>query len=467
MIAPPQPAGPGAWSLEPGADDYGPPRGDWRRWPGACILTSVQILRSFIEEQDQLGRVERISDEVDPGGEASKVLAARQGRIVVLERVRGYRAPVVSGLVGSRELLAAAIGTSVADLVTTLAARMDAPGTVEVVDSAPFLEGLETTTTVDDVVPLLRFDPGSERPYTSSSIIVARWARGGVNLSFHRMMYLGSDRFSVRVVPRHLRTILDEAGGKARVAVVMGVHPAVCIAAATSGGPDFDELAFAASICGGLRVVDLDGLLVPADAEIVLEARFTGDLAPEGPFVDLTGTLDGVRQQPVLEVTRILHRPDFLYHTIVPGGAEHRLLMGTPQEPRILRAVSNAFPRVRQVALTAGGCNWLHAAISLDRPLPGQARNAALAALGAHPSLKRVVVVDADIDVHDAEQVEWAIATRVQPDRDVIVVPGTRGSSLDPARNPADSTTAKWIIDATVPADRDRAEFLRAEDLPR
>lgn len=427
----------------------------------------MKTLRPFIDEQERLGRVERIRDEVDPDGEAARVLASRPGRIVVLERVKGYSTPVVSGLVGSRELLASALGTSVAESVTTLADRMDVAGEVVVVDDAPFLEGREATTTVDAVIPLLRFDPGSRQPYTSSSIIVARSKQHGINLSFHRMMYLGGDRFSVRVVPRHLRMILDEGGQQARVAVVMGVHPAVSLAAATSGGPEFDELAFAASICGGLQVVDLGGLLVPADAEIVLEGRFTGELAEEGPFVDLTGTLDGVRQQPVLEVTRISHRPGFLYHTIVPGGAEHRLLMGTPQEPRILRAVANTFPRVHQVALTAGGCNWLHGAISLTRPLPGQARNVALAALGAHPSLKRVVVVDDDIDVHDSEQVEWAIATRVQADRDIIVIPGARGSSLDPARHPSDSTTAKWIIDATVPPDRDRAEFLRAEEAGR
>lgn len=423
----------------------------------------MKTLRKFIEEQEALGRVQRITEPVDPRGEASRVLARTQGRIVVLERVAGYRAPIVSGLVGSRELLAAALGTTVAEAVPVLADRMDEPGAVEVVDDAPFLAGGEDEARVDQIVPLLRFDPGSERPYTSSSIIVARSEAHGINLSFHRMMYLGRNLFSVRVVPRHLRAILDAKGGKVRVAVIMGVHPAVSIAAATSGGPEFDELAFAASILGGLEVVDLDGLLVPAHAELVLEGRFTGEQAAEGPFVDLTGTLDGVRQQPVLRIDRCYHRPDFLYHTIVPGGVEHRLLMGTPQEPRILRAVANTFPRVKAVALTAGGCHWLHAAIALSRPLAGQARNVALAALGAHPSLKRVVVVDDDVDVHDAEQVEWAIATRVRADRDVVVIPGARGSSLDPSRDPADSTTAKWIIDATMPPGRDRAEFLRAE----
>ncbi len=136
--------------------------------------------------------------------------------------------------------------------------------------------------------------------------------------------------------------------------------------------------------------------------------------------------------------------------------------MGTPQEPRIHRAVSNAVPCLHQVALTPGGCNWLHAAVALRDPRPGQARNAGMAALGAHPSLKRVVVVDADVDVFDTDALEWAIATRVQPDRDVVIIPGCRGSSLDPSRDSRDDTTAKWLIDATLPPGRERAEFVRA-----
>jgi UbiD family decarboxylase len=430
----------------------------------------MKDLRQFIEERDALGWVERVDQELDVQGEAAKALASRQGRIVVLENVRGFPGtPVVSGIAGSRELVAAALGAAThEDAVRLLAERMDRPGQINVVRDAPCLETvLEDDFDVGDVVPMLRHDPGSADRYTSASIVVARSRQHGLNLSFHRMMYLGRNRFSVRIVPRHLRLILDEAGGSAEVAVIIGVHPAVALAAATSGGPEFDELGMAASLLGGLEVVHLGELLVPAAAELVMQGRFTGELGEEGPFVDLTGTLDGKRQQPILEIHRVCHRAGFLYHAIVPGGVEHRLLMGTPQEPRILRAAMNAFPRVHAVTLTQGGCSWLHAVISLDRPRAGQAMNVGMAALGAHPSLKRVVIVDRDVDVHDAAQVEWAIATRVQPDRDVLVIPGARGSSLDPSREASDDTTAKWIIDATIPhaPGRERVEFLRAEDI--
>jgi 2,5-furandicarboxylate decarboxylase 1 len=170
-----------------------------------------------------------------------------------------------------------------------------------------------------------------------------------------------------------------------------------------------------------------------------------------------------VRQQPVLEVETLYHRDDYIYQVSLPGGAEHRVLMGLPQEPRMFRVVQNTVAGLRAVALTQGGAGWLHAVVAIDQRAAGQAKNAGLAALAAHPSLKRVVVVDGDIDVYDADDVEWAIATRVQPDRDVIVVPGAHGSSLDPTRDPVTETTATWIIDATRPMDGDPDLFVRVE----
>ncbi len=426
------------------------------------MVTAVQDLTSFISEQERLGRVVRVTEELDPRYAAGAELERLEGRIVLLEKLRGTSVRVVGGVVSSRELLAASIGCSPSETVRVVAAAMDAPLAVVPCTDAEFLHG-PSVETIDEAFPQLVYDPGAEHPYLSASVIAARSPRYGMNLSFHRMMYLGDNRFSVRIVPRHLWSILEASGGTVPVAVLLGLHPAVSLAASCSGPPEFDELELASRLVGGLETIDLDGLVVPTGTEIVLLGTLSTELAGEGPFVDLTGTLDGVRQQPTFTVSRILRRPRALLQTIVPGGKEHRLLMGTPQEPRIHRAVANAVPCLHQVALTSGGCNWLHAAVALKGPRAGQPRNAAMAALGAHPSLKRVVVVDEDVDVHDAEALEWAIATRVQADRDVIIVPGCRGSSLDPSRREDDDTTAKWIIDATIPPGRDRNEFLRAE----
>ena len=148
-------------------------------------------------------------------------------------------------------------------------------------------------------------------------------------------------------------------------------------------------------------------------------------------------------------------REDAMYHAILPAGFEHRLLQGLPQEPRIYRAVQNTVPTVKDVVLTEGGCCWLHAAVSIRKQTQGDGKNVIMAALAAHPSLKHVVVVDDDINVFDPEEIEYAIATRVKGDDDIVVVPGARGSSLDPAALP-DGTTTKVGVDATIPLDRSK-----------
>jgi anhydromevalonate phosphate decarboxylase len=421
-------------------------------------------LRSFLAAQEGLGRVDTVTEAVSPDYEVARRLFDHEGRIQLLENV-GARHRVVGNVASSRDLVAAALSTTLPGLVAHIAGAMAStdPAT-QAVDSGDFQEREVKDPDLWKELAPVRFYPQGERAYLTAGIIAARSASHGMNYSFHRMMFVEGNRLAVRVVPRHLKMILDEGDGSAEVAVLLGLHPALSVAAACSGAPDLDELALAGRLLGRpLPVCDVAGLTVPAEAELVLRGRFTGDLTEEGPFVDITGTLDGIRQQPVLEIHRLWSRTHPLCTVILPGGLEHRLLMGLPQEPRIWNTVRAAVPALANLALTMGGCAWLHAAVALGAHAPGQAKNAGLAALAAHPSLKRVVVVDDDIDVNDAEQVEWAIATRVQADRDIVVVPGARGSSLDPGRDPHTSTTAKWIIDATMPPGAKLEEYLRVE----
>jgi UbiD family decarboxylase len=421
-------------------------------------------LRAFLSAQEAAGRVDTVTRPISPDYQVARRLFDHEGRVQLLENVgAGHR--VVGNVASSRDLVADGLGTDVPGLVAHIARALAStdPAT-ERVDGGDFLEREVRQPDLWQELAPVRFYPQGDQAYLTAGIIAARSARHGMNYSFHRMMFVEGNRLAVRVVPRHLRMILDEDGGRAEVAVLLGLHPAISVAAACSGAPDLDELDLAGRLVGRpLPVCDVDGLTVPAEAELVLRGRFTGELTEEGPFVDITGTLDGIRQQPVLEIHRLLSRPDPFCAVILPGGMEHRLLMGLPQEPRIWNTVRAAVPALQSLALSAGGCSWLHAVLALGRHAPGQAMNAGLAALAAHPSLKRVVVVDEDIDVNDAVQVEWAIATRVQADRDVVVVPGARGSSLDPGRDPETSTTAKWIIDATMPPGADPEEYLRVE----
>jgi len=161
-------------------------------------------------------------------------------------------------------------------------------------------------------------------------------------------------------------------------------------------------------------------------------------------------------------VIGVTHRENYLYQALLPGGMEHKLLMGVPYEAKIREAVGNVVPSVKDVRLTPGGCCWLHAVISIEKQVDGDAKNAILAAFAAHPSLKHAVLVDQDIDVTKLDEVEWAIATRFQGDEDVVVVGGARGSTLDPSADQELATTSKVGVDATRPYSKPREKFERA-----
>jgi UbiD family decarboxylase len=182
----------------------------------------------------------------------------------------------------------------------------------------------------------------------------------------------------------------------------------------------------------------------------------------EGPFVDVTGVYDVQRKQPVVTIAGVMHRKDYVYQGLLPSGAEHRLLMGVPHETLIWEAVSKVVPKVCAVNLSVGGCGWLHAAISVDKQLEGDGKNVLLAAFAAHPSLKHAVVVDSDINVFDAFDVEWAIATRFQASRDLLVMNNVRGSTLDSSADQETGLTTKVGVDATRPFTKPKHKFDRA-----
>ena len=206
-------------------------------------------------------------------------------------------------------------------------------------------------------------------------------------------------------------------------------------------------------------------LAVFAEAEVVLEGILTHELDTEGPFLDLTGTMDGVRQQPVFRVTAITYRRDPIFHALLPAGLEHKNLMGMPRESTIFAEV-NKVTRCTGVVITPGGCSWLHAVVQIDKQGPNDGCQAIAAAFRGHGSLKHVVVVDADVDIYDPAAVEWAIATRFQAGRDLLLFPDRPGSSLDPSAQqvPGQKTCSDKVgLDATIPWGEPREGYLRVE----
>ena len=247
------------------------------------------------------------------------------------------------------------------------------------------------------------------------------------------------------------------------VAVCVGVSPAVLVAAASSVDLGVDELQIANALeplsLVHAKTVDL---LIPAECEFVLEGTVYLDRRhAEGPFVDLTGTYDVVRQEPVLQVKTITHRQDAIYHALLPGGLEHKLLMGMPREPTIFRKV-NQVVHCLDVNVNPGGCSWLHAIVQIEKRLDDDGIKAVDAAFEGHRSCKHVFVVDADIDIYDPLSVEWAMATRFQGDRSLVVKERSPGSSLDPSAEPVTYQTTRVGFDLTRPLKTAGKNFSRA-----
>ena len=228
-----------------------------------------------------------------------------------------------------------------------------------------------------------------------------------------------------------------------------------------------DELTIAATLHEKLYGTPLElvqlpnGVHAPADAEYVWWGRITLEDDDEGPYVDITGTVDDVRQEPVIEVDGLAHRDHPIFHALIPGEAEHKTLMGLPRAPTIKAAV-NQVVECTDVHMTEGGCGWLGAVLKIKKKHPDDGMKAIQAAFDGHKSMKIVTVVDEDIDITDPVRVEWAMMTRWQPDRDTLILSHQRGSSLDPSRYD-DGNTSKIGYDATIPHGVDQSGFMSVQ----
>jgi len=409
-------------------------------------------MRGFIDQMRECGGVIDYEDPVAADYDACR-LAHGTDRLLLFHDLEGKRG--VMNVTATRNALSQALKIPENDLVRRLSlaefqGNVVCEGNLPM--SAPDLQK----------IPVMKHFPRDAGKYITAGIVFSRYG-DTENASIHRMQVLDEKRVAARLVEgRHTYTLHKaavERGDRLPVAVAIGVHPTVTIASCTRV-PKGKELSYAAELLGGEMPVYRcpNGVLVP-DAEIVFEGYIGNETTMEGPFVDITGTYDLVREQPVIEFTGMHLKKDFIYHGILPGGNEHKMLMGAPYEPSIYRAVGGV-TEVKNVVLTTGGCGYFHAVIQIRKQTQGDGKNAILAALASHTSLKHVVVVDTDINPSDIQDVEFAIATRVRGDKSLLVIPGARGSSLDPCKA-EDGTNVKVGIDATMPLGRED-EFRRA-----
>jgi len=415
-------------------------------------------VRKFLTSDAALCDKELNADSQD----VTKLLTEDQNRTVHFRTLNGGEA--AGNIFSTRDKIANAMKIRPGDIVKHLSDAISSPKKVKVVDEPAFRKNSIPVDLTE--LPIPRYFPEDGGRYITAGVIIAEW-EGKRNVSFHRMMILDRTKIAVRLVPRHLFTMHKAAKAakqELKITICVGLRPEVLLAAATSLDYGVDELEIASSMCQSSfgRPLEVgrcgNGLLVPADADYVFEGRITMKEIDEGPFVDITGTYDIVRKQPIIEIDKIWTSDEPLFHLLLPGGNEHYLFMGLPREPMILRTVRQAVPRTHAVRLTEGGCCWLHGVVSITKNKEGDAANAIMAAFTGHPSMKQVIIVDEDIDIFDDRQVEWAVATRSQAGR-MIRIEGAAGSSLDPS---SDGTTWKVGIDATRPLNADEKMFRKA-----
>jgi UbiD family decarboxylase len=370
----------------------------------------------------------------------------------------------------TRDRLCAAIGIEPEAYIDTLGWAMGHPSTPVLVDKEEARCFENTVPAVDlRTIPIPHHWPQDRGRYSSASIIIAQ-DNGIRNVSFHRQFLRDENHLVVRLVPRHLRTMVMNARAEGRevdVAVVNAPDPVVLLAAAMSFNENIDELTIAAALHeklydSPLQLVELpNGVQVPADAEYVWWGKITLEDDDEGPYVDITGTVDDVRQEPVIEINGLIHRNNPIFHALIPGEAEHKTLMGLPRAPTIKSAVNDVVECL-DVHMTEGGCGWLGAVLKIRKKNADDGMKAIQAAFDGHKSMKIVTVVDEDIDITDPVRVEWAMMTRWQPDKDTLILSNQRGSSLDPSRY-EDGRTSKIGYDATIDFGVERDGFMSVQ----
>ncbi len=419
--------------------------------------------RDFIEKLRNEGKLQVIDKSVSKKLEASGLLKALEDRVVLFNKIKESDFRVVGNVFSSKELIAKYLGIKPEGLIPKMIEAIDNPSKPEVVKNAPCQEvGMEVDL---DRIPILFHCQNDGGNYISSGVVVAKHPEFGQNLDFHRMMQIGKDKFSVRIVgKRHFDQFLQDQK-KLDIAVCIGNSPNILLAAATSVEKGKDEMEIANTL-EPLKVVKAKTFdaYVPADCEWVLEGSISlEEKADEGPFVDLTETQDVVRQEPVFTMKKITHRRDAIWQALLPGCLEHKILMGMPREPTIFRKVNEAGVKCLDVSINPGGCSWLHGIIKIDKQNEDDGKNALEAAFAGHSSMKHAFVVDKDINILEPLEVEWAMATRFQGDQDIFIKGREPGSSLDPSGEPGTKMTYKMGFDLTKPLVAKGKSFGRVE----
>ena len=388
-------------------------------------------------------------------------------RALVFPRPDGHSIPVVSNMLADSKWMADALGVPQSQLLHRFQDATRNPLAPVEVTAAPAQEVVHHKVDLATMLPIPTHNALDSGAYITAGLLIARNPETSAqNVSIHRCQVSGPDRLGVLLLPRHTMAythIAKRKGVPLEVAIVIGVDPATLLSSQAIAPLDFDEL----GIAGALHGIPLDvvkcvsnDVRVPANAEIVIEGTIAPDeREAEGPFGEFPQYYGPRIDSHVIHITAVTHRKQPIFHTIVGGSMEHLILGEISREATLLGHLQRNFPEVKDVHLPRGGVCRYHLVVQIEKRHEGQAKNIIMGAFGGHYDIKQVIVVDTDVNIHDPNEVQWAVATRFQADRDLIVVSGAQGSKLDPTAR--DGISAKMGLDATKPLGVDPFVFTR------
>lgn len=430
-------------------------------------------LRTFVEEVAERcpDQVKVVNREVDPRFELTGLIAhlerEKQFPAVQFNRVKGSELPVMINLLATYERIAMSMDTTVREAIARQAEHEANPIEPYEATEAPVKDVVISGDKVDlGILPITTHNELDAGPYICSGATVIKDPDTGEhNLGIYRHQLQGRDQVGYFVNPSHhgnyVRLRYEERNEPMPVAIVIGHHPAMLLAACSHNPGIGGEYGIAGSLMRepmGLVKCETQDLMVPAEAEIVVEGYIPpGVTQDEGPFGEYPWYYTGTGERPIIKVTAITMREDAMYQDVFAAHPEHNILGMIPKCGSIHRRLKEAVPGFIAVNLPISGCSRLHCYVSIKQRGDGEAKQAAFAALIAEANVKLVVVVDDDIDVFNEQEVLWAVATRFEADRDMLVMPNCLGAHLDPSaydltRLKHGAMNTKVIIDATKPA---------------
>jgi len=426
-------------------------------------------MRDYLAHLEQQGELFRVTKEVDPKFELGYLIKETKGtKAIYYEKVKGYNIPAVGGLTGNRGKFAECLGVPTQGLIPKILKAIANPIPHRSVGSGPVQEKVITSgIDLPRMFPIPTFHQKDSGAFITAGVLIVQDKNyHRYFTSIRRLQVNGGNNVSILIESSGLNEMyhtLEIQNEPLEVAIILGVHPIITLASQLNSQQfGLDKMDVAGALAGEpyemvrCKTVNLE---VPANAEIVLEGKMIPHKRrTEGPFGELAGYYGPATEQPFVELSAVTHRTNPIFQVNFPSSYEHILPNGIMREASLFLHIRHLVPSVKAVHLTtAGGCRF-HAVVAIEKKEEGDGKSAILAALASNKDVKQVIVVNEDVNIFDPHDVEWAVATRFQADEDVVIVPGAKGSGLEPTHT-LKGVTAKMGIDATYPLkDKDKFE---------